>query len=108
MQKYVPAFKLNIMVIPGSKENDDMVKAYMQGDDRCKYSIGDRVEKVGEQKGDHHMDGTGGIIIGNFYLIDNANKLPDMDTYFVHFDGDADHVLTFTTGPKLRLESKSE
>lgn len=66
-----------------------------KGDARAKYAIGTPIEKVDGETQDHHMTGTKGIVKGNIHSEEG-------DAYLVHFERDAEHVLTFIIDKKIK------
>lgn len=77
--------------------SDEMVDLFMKEDDpQCKFKIGDRIAKNVFHKGDVHLKGTEGIIVGNFYM-----EKENMGSYLVQFE--SDKSLTFTIDDKICL-----
>lgn len=91
------------MILENTPEVEKLIQVYLEGDDRCQFPIGCRVEKAIEEKGDVHLLGTQGTIMGNHFMDgDNPLELNPSGTYLVHFDGDAETSLTFSIDAKLK------
>lgn len=81
--------------MPLAQIPDEMIELLRRGDSRATHPIGSRVKKMPCEEKSVHMDGTLGTVVGNCYH-------PVIgDAYLVQFDGDAEHVETFITGPKI-------
>lgn len=74
--------------------SQEFLERLLEGDPRCKHSIGSSVIKMDSEDGDLHTPGVQGKVLGNIF-----EETSGMDAYLVQFGEDP--APTFLIGKKL-------
>lgn len=77
-------------------EEEKFILELLNKFENCTWKKGDRVEKTMTERGDMHLEGDKGTLVGGM-------NVDNMEGYLVHFDNDADHIQVFTIKQKLKL-----